>query len=208
MLRAISFTVAGFFSSLATANTLDTPFLTVGVAVNTWTQGGVRVSERPFDLAVQGNGFFSLQLQSGEQVFSRYGDISLDNEGFLIQTSGQARVLGYCGGELQPINLAQFARDDKNSVAKSFRVELSGKITAIYESGYAHETCTVALALFYNANKLKRSKHLLRPTLESGEASIGKPRQEGRGSIFGSSMEELEEQMYELNVKTSSHCSE
>lgn len=176
--------------------------VTTGAIVNNWTQAGVRVSDKPFDLAIQGNGFFVLQLANGEQIYSRYGEMGLTADGYLVHSSSQGKVLGYCDGEFRPIKLSQFARDDKGTAVKSFRTELDGKITAFYESGYTHQTCTVALALFNNPTKLLRDKHILKMTRESGKPFIGTPQKEARGSIYGSSLEELDEHMYRLNIKS------
>jgi hypothetical protein len=172
-----------------------------GAIVNNWTQAGVRVSDKPFDLAIQGNGFFVLQLTNGEQVFSRYGEMGLSPDGYLIHAASYGKVLGNCDGELRPINLSEFSMDEKGTTIKSFRTELDGKIMAIYESGYTHQSCTVVLALFSNPNKLSRDKHILRVTPESGSPFIGAAHQEARGSIYDSSLEELDEQMYRLNIK-------
>lgn len=175
--------------------------LTSFAFVNNWTQAPVRASDKALDLAIQGNGFFILQMPNRHLVFSRYGEMSLTPDGFLVQTESQGSVLGYCQGELQPINLGAFSRDENKSVAKSFRTELDGKITAQFESGYTSQTCTVALALFQDPTGLARSQHILNITESTGEAYIGLPQHDGRGSIFGSSLELLDEQIYRLNLR-------
>jgi len=201
-IQMIKFLIAfGFlFSTHLLAETPST--VMTGAIVNTWTQATLRVTEKPFDLAIQGNGFFVLQLPNGEQIFSRYGEMSLTADGYLVHSFSQGKVLGFCGGEFQPINLSQFARGDKRTVVKSFKTELDGKIMAFYEGGYARQTCTLALALFNNPTKLLRDKHILKETPESGKPFIGIPQSEARGSIYGSTLEELHEQTYRLNIKS------
>jgi flagellar hook protein FlgE len=168
-----------------------------GSIANSWTQAGVRATDKPFDLAIQGNGFFAIRLPSGEEAFSRYGEMSVDWRGFLVHAPTRGEVLGYCDGEIGPIDLSRFARDEGDkSFAKSFRIELNGTIVAVYENGYSRETCRVAIALFRNSPMLKRSlSHTLHVTGDSGQGSLGVPQVEGRGSIYGSSLEELDEQM-------------
>ena len=178
------------------------PIVVAGSIINAWTQGSIRSTAKPFDVAIQGKGFFVLKQSNGEHVFSRYGEMGLNSEGFLVHSASKNIVLGYCGADLEPIDLSRFAKDTGGSVVKSFTTELDGTIMASYENGSEHKTCTVALALFRNSSKLERSRHILKETINSGSAAVGVPTREGRGSIFGASLELLEEQLYRLNIKS------
>jgi flagellar hook protein FlgE len=191
----------GFFISLNVfAETPST--IVTGAIVNSWNQAGFQATDKLFDLAIQGNGFFALQLANGERVFSRQGELSLNSEGFLIHNASQGKVLGYCNEVLEPINLSLFAQDLKGTTVKSFRTALNGVITAFYESGYAHQTCTVGLALFNNPNRLIRDNHTLIANRESGMALIGLPQQQARGSVYAYTLEELDEYIYQKNIKS------
>ncbi|MEG2659955.1 MAG: flagellar hook-basal body complex protein [Oscillospiraceae bacterium] len=53
-------------------------------------------SERPYDLAIQGNGFFTVTAADGKQYLTRNGNFDIDEEGFLI-LPGQGRVQGEKG---------------------------------------------------------------------------------------------------------------
>ncbi len=64
-----------------------------------WTEGGVTETQRPFDMAIDGYGFFNIQAEDGETYLTRNGQFDLDEEGYLI-LRGQGRVLG-TGGPLQ-----------------------------------------------------------------------------------------------------------
>lgn len=199
----LKFLLSLFILSAATSVFADTTpdEVMAGSHINQWTQGGLRVTDKPFDLGIGGAGFFTLQLPDAGMGFVRYGEMSLDANGYLVHSPTQGLVLGFCDGVLEPMQFSRFARDTDGSQVKSFRVELDGSVKALYENGYGRETCKVALALFQNPLRLKRtSRHLLRPTPESGEAFIGLPHLEGRGSVYGSSLEELDEQMYRLNT--------
>jgi len=55
------------------------------------TQGPLKQTENPFDLAIQGDGFFCVETKDGE-MFTRNGAFTLDNNGFLTTLSGN-RVL-------------------------------------------------------------------------------------------------------------------
>ena len=129
-----------FFAKALLAQTLS-PIVVAGSIVNAWTQGSVRSTEKPFDLAIQGKGFFVLQQSNGEHAFSRYGEMSLNSEGFLVHSASQNTVLGYCGANLEPINLSRFAQNTDGSVVKSFTTKLDGTIAALYANVTLHKTC-------------------------------------------------------------------
>ena len=72
-----------------------------------FTQGGISQTNDPFDVAIDGGGFFQLQGSSGT-LYSRDGTFQLNNNGFLTTPSGQ-NVLGFApgasGGALSPIQV-------------------------------------------------------------------------------------------------------
>jgi flagellar hook protein FlgE len=59
-----------------------------------FTQGTVEISASPSDLAIQGDGFFIVQGQSGEQLYSRNGIFSTNANNELVTVNGQ-RLLGF-----------------------------------------------------------------------------------------------------------------
>lgn len=59
-----------------------------------FTAGDLESTGRTLDLAVAGEGFYRVQLSSGEAAYTRNGQFSQDNEGFLVNASGQ-RLTGY-----------------------------------------------------------------------------------------------------------------
>jgi flagellar basal-body rod protein FlgG len=66
-----------------------------------YSQGTFQKTGNPLDIAIEGGGFFVLQSPDGEStMFSRNGNLSIDMEGFLINSEG-FRVLGEGG----PINV-------------------------------------------------------------------------------------------------------
>ncbi|CAO1658537.1 MULTISPECIES: flagellar hook protein FlgE [Halomonadaceae] len=56
--------------------------------------GDLETSGRTLDLAVAGEGFYRVEQTSGEAAYTRNGQFSQDNEGFLVNASGQ-RLTGY-----------------------------------------------------------------------------------------------------------------
>jgi flagellar basal-body rod protein FlgG len=63
-----------------------------------FSQGDMRQTGNPLDLAIHGKGFFKIQTDEGIQ-YTRKGNFTLDTQGFLINQVGQ-RVLGE-GGPIQ-----------------------------------------------------------------------------------------------------------
>ncbi len=65
-----------------------------------WTAGGVEETDRPFDFAITGYGFFNIQGDDGQVYITRDGQFDLDDEGFLVLRDN-GRVLGTNGQPLQ-----------------------------------------------------------------------------------------------------------
>ncbi len=63
-----------------------------------FTPGHIEYSGDPLDLAINGEGFFQIQLPDGSYGFTRKGNFQLNGEGKLVDTNGYP-VMG-TGGEL------------------------------------------------------------------------------------------------------------
>jgi flagellar basal-body rod protein FlgF len=59
------------------------------------TQGGLRETENQFDLAIEGNGFFTIETDKGER-YSRNGNFLIDRESYLVTKDG-FKVMGENG---------------------------------------------------------------------------------------------------------------
>ena len=70
----------------------------LGVQVNSvsqdFSQSSFQATGNALDMAIQGNGFFTLQTSDGRQVFSRAGNFTRNNDGFLVASDG-ANVMGW-----------------------------------------------------------------------------------------------------------------
>jgi flagellar hook protein FlgE len=72
------------------------------------TQGEIRQTGNPGDLAISGNGFFILQ-QDGQTQYTRAGQFQFNDEGFLVDPASGAQVAAVNeSGELEPINIDNF----------------------------------------------------------------------------------------------------
>lgn len=69
-----------------------------------FTQGNLRTTENPMDLAINGAGFFQLTDGVSPVSYSRNGQFKLDREGYVVNNSG-LRLMGYMAdsqGMIQP----------------------------------------------------------------------------------------------------------
>ncbi|RUO23189.1 flagellar hook protein FlgE [Aliidiomarina iranensis] len=65
----------------------------VAAIVQNFNEGNLETTNRSLDLAITGNGFFRF-TQNNEVMYSRNGQLTMTNEGFLVNASG-ARLTGY-----------------------------------------------------------------------------------------------------------------
>jgi len=70
----------------------------LGVQTNSvsqdFSQSSFQGTGNALDMAIQGNGFFTLQSSDGRQVFSRAGNFTRNNAGFLVGSDG-SNVMGW-----------------------------------------------------------------------------------------------------------------
>jgi flagellar basal-body rod protein FlgG len=85
-----------------------------GVAIDL-SDGPIRQTGNPADLALQGPGFFAVENGDGE-AYTRNGTFSLDQDGYLVTTNGR-RVMGE-GGPIQ-ISEGEWSVTDKGEVMQN-----------------------------------------------------------------------------------------
>jgi flagellar hook protein FlgE len=70
----------------------------IGVRVATvsqsFSQGGISVSDRPLDVAINGEGFFRMD-DNGSISYTRNGQFKADDEGYLVNSTNGLRLTGY-----------------------------------------------------------------------------------------------------------------
>ncbi len=82
-----------------------------------FTSGAFDKTGNPLDLAIEGDGFFTLELADGTQALTRSGSFTINNEGFMVFPGG-ALLLGEGG----PIEVG----NGKVTVDQSGGVEVDG----------------------------------------------------------------------------------
>lgn len=82
-----------------TTSSEDINFATDWSVLRDFSEGPLQPTGRPFDLAIKGDGFFSVETAEGEPLYTRDGRFLADAEGRLVTAQGYA-VLGDGGGEI------------------------------------------------------------------------------------------------------------
>ncbi len=89
------FSTAGASSTQGNGNPIQ---FGMGVQMNSvnqnFSQSSFQSTGNALDMAIQGNGFFTLQTAAGTQVFSRAGNFTRNSDGYLVASDG-ANVMGW-----------------------------------------------------------------------------------------------------------------
>ncbi|NLT94384.1 MAG: flagellar basal-body rod protein FlgG [Clostridia bacterium] len=167
-------------------------------------QGILQETGNELDLAIEGAGFFKIQLPNGIIGYTRNGAFSLDGENYIINSDGY-RLLDDGNSPIQiPDNTAEIQVDN-------------GVIFVLPAGGTdLQEVATIGLARFTNISGLeKQGGSIYLPTSASGEPQDGVVGDEGFGVIRqffleNSNVNVVDEMVqmitaqraYEINTKT------
>ncbi|BDU77493.1 flagellar hook protein FlgE [Mesoterricola sediminis] len=66
----------------------------LGSVATNFSQGSFQQTGNVTDMAMQGNGFFTLQNKQGSAVYTRNGNFTIDKSGFLVDSQGN-KVMGW-----------------------------------------------------------------------------------------------------------------
>ncbi len=133
-------------------------------------QGAVTQTGNPYDVAIEGRGFFQVLMPSGEMAYTRAGNLSLNADGQLVTEDGYA---------IQP---AIAVPNDATSIA----VSKGGQVQAL-RAGQAEAEVVgqIELASFVNEAGLSAiGDNLLMETAASGPANVGAPGIDGFGNLL------------------------
>ncbi len=166
-----------------------------------FTQGDLIQTENELDVAIEGPGFFEVELPNGNTAFTRDGSFKLDSNGRLTTSDGY---------EIIPsITIPDSSRQ--------ITIGETGIVSAIIgDDTESTELGTIELATFINnGGLLALGKNLFRETSSSGIAATGTPGDDGYGLLLqtyleGSNVNIVEEmasmittqRAYEINSKT------
>jgi flagellar basal-body rod protein FlgG len=149
--------------------------LQVGLGVKTastsrsMAQGDLVSTENPWDLAIEGSGFFRIQRANGDIAYTRDGAFRVDATGRVVTQAGELVEPGLT----IPADATQVTVKNDGTL----QVRLSGR-TDLTEIG------AIQLATFTNPAGLEAiGGNLLQATAASGEPIIAKAGEQGTGSI-------------------------
>jgi flagellar basal-body rod protein FlgG len=133
-------------------------------------QGEFESTGNPLDLAIQGQGFFQIQLPNGETGYTRAGQFHLDSQGNLVTADGNP---------LQPSITIP-------ADAQTLTIGADGTVT-ITQPGQtqAQQVGSIQLATFANPGGLNSvGQNLFLATTASGDPTVGNPGgAEGLGTL-------------------------
>jgi len=134
-----------------------------------FSQGTVEVTNNPFDLAIQGEGFFQFRLPDGTIAYGRAGNLHVDNEGNLVDPNGRL------------IDPSIIIPDRTSSVT----IKEDGTLLVTVDNELEEiELGQITLARFANPGGLKSiGQNLFKETPSSGVPMIGIPNEEGFGYV-------------------------
>jgi flagellar hook protein FlgE len=169
----------------------DTNLLMVRSNLNFFYQGQIESTGIPDNLAIVGNGFFSVRDPVLNQVYAtRLGRFQLDSNGYLVDSAGD-RVQGLNDTNLTNYGDIKIDADDSTAQVVSNEVLRDGTISASLSDGTRLVRGQVLLQLYKNLQSLKPAGNLLysnltaaMPMFTNGAAGYVSP-----GQIIGGALE-------------------
>lgn len=163
----------------ATGTTDVTLLSGAGIQVSNQTQvftpGDVRQTTNPLDVAIQGDGFFEVELSSGELAYTRDGRFHVRADGQLTLSNGHVLT-----SEVHVPPDAASVQIQPDGVVKA-KIANSAEVMTIGQ---------IRLASFASAEHLQKlSDGLYRPTQQSGEPIYAEPGSGGQGVLLQGHLE-------------------
>jgi flagellar basal-body rod protein FlgG len=159
----------------STQDTLLPSGMQMGTGVRTvgsqkmFTQGALQTTEETLDVAINGRGFFQIQMPDGTISYTRDGQFQMSSEGQLVTTNG----LIVAPGISIPIN------------ASTVTIGTDGTVTAVIAGETAStQVGNLTLVDFANPAGLQAmGGNLFRETIASGSPQESAPGQNGLGMV-------------------------
>lgn len=151
-----------------------------------FVQGNIINTGSPTDIAIQGDGFFQIQMPDGTTNYTRNGHFNKSAEGYL--TTDQGFIIE------PPIVIPEGTSD--------FGIDATGSVSVVF-NGDSESTVIgqLELARFINPGGMKAlGGNLYQPTLASGTPFVGAPGMNSTGKLLPQSLEASNVQMVEEMV--------
>ncbi|HEY1171684.1 MAG TPA: flagellar basal-body rod protein FlgG [Verrucomicrobiae bacterium] len=132
-----------------------------------FTTGELTQTGERLDVAIQGDGFFEVQMPDGTRAYSRDGALKTASDGRITTSDGLVLQGGF-----QPIAAG----------TTSISISPTGEVTTNGANG--QQTFRVQLVRFANPSGLESAgRNLYRETAASGQAELGNPGENGFGEL-------------------------
>ncbi len=134
-----------------------------------FTQGNLQQTGNSLDLAIQGNGFFQIQLPDGTTGYTRDGSFQVDSQGRMVTNSGYVVQPGIT----IPAN------------ASTVTIAKDGTVTAAIPGQTSPQNLgQIQLATFVNPGGLDaQGGNIYLETAASGSPNVGAPQSSGFGAL-------------------------
>ncbi|MCR5447565.1 MAG: flagellar basal-body rod protein FlgG [Schwartzia sp.] len=140
-----------------------------------FTQGNLQATGNPTDIAIEGEGFFRIEMPDGTIAYTRDGSFKLDSNRRLVTTDGYP--------EADNITIDQNASND------SITISGTGLVSDVVD-GQTNEVGQITITRFVNPAGLTAiGKNLFIETEASGEPLDGNPGEDGAGTLVQSVIE-------------------
>lgn len=139
------------------------------------SQGTIETTNRPFDLAIEGDGYFQIQMPDGSTTYTRDGNFRLSDSGTLVTEAGYE--------VMPPVTIP--------ADATNFTVSPTGVVSVtVGQSGTPQEVGQIELVRFANpSGLLNLGGNLFGASANSGDPMVGMPNQNGYGQLVQNSLE-------------------
>jgi flagellar basal-body rod protein FlgG len=138
-----------------------------------FSQGDLSQTSNPLDIAIQGTGFFEVQMPDGTLAYTRDGSFKTDSQGRIVTSDGYPVEGGF-----PPVP------DGTTSIT------ITAAGTVSYKTASSTSSAQVQIARFMNPGGLDALGHnLYQETVASGTPELGTPAQNGFGELQQGSLE-------------------
>lgn len=159
-----------------------------------FTQGTIETTDKVLDLAITGEGFFSVKAEDGTLSYTRNGAFSVDANRFVLDSTGSrmqvfptdpdtgAVTSGMTTADLTDLQIPLTSPTDATIQLSSVGINDSGLVSAVYADGSTVALGQIAMATFPALEGLRQQGDgHWEETLASGDATFGV----GNTGLFG-----------------------
>jgi flagellar hook protein FlgE len=168
--------------------------VTISGIGNNWTQGAISSTGVSSDVAIDGNGFFTVKDPvTGNSYVTRDGTFSVDANGYLVTDNGD-RVQGYNTSTLSAGGVGDIKIDITGSTSTSglvsYSVDSLGQINVVQGDGTTFVRGQILLQNFQDPHKLvNEGSNLFSNLSEAGSTGLVASGVNGNGALKGSALE-------------------